>query len=205
MTSPAPRGAGGGSADGAWFAADARSTDADSSGGGAAPKRRSQRILNETDVYIKYKLYAKAIEHLQRVFERNPRHVEAREKLKALYLTVGKKDEAVLELWALVEQRGAGTQAALPARDPRARSDAMRARPASSARSCRRRCVEDSTSGIDEIDMAPRWARSATADPAPARCSTSRISRSWPTTSSTSPSRRTDAGGAAAGGYLEDD
>jgi tetratricopeptide (TPR) repeat protein len=62
------------------------------------------KILNETDVYIKYKLYAKAIEHVQRVFEHDPRHVEAREKLKALYLSVGKREEAILELWALAEQ-----------------------------------------------------------------------------------------------------
>ena len=69
-----------------------------------------QRVLNETDVYIKYKLYTKAIEHVQRVFELDPRHVEAREKLKALYLTVGKKEEAVLELWALADQAEEGRQ-----------------------------------------------------------------------------------------------
>jgi tetratricopeptide (TPR) repeat protein len=67
-----------------------------------------QRILNETDVYIKYKLYSKAIEHVQRVFELDGKHVEAREKLKALYLTVGKKEEAVLELWSLAEQAEPG-------------------------------------------------------------------------------------------------
>jgi tetratricopeptide (TPR) repeat protein len=69
-----------------------------------------QRILNETDVYIKYKLYSKAIEHVGRVFELDGRHVEAREKLKALYLTIGKKEEAVLELWALAEQAEPGRQ-----------------------------------------------------------------------------------------------
>ncbi|MFI5289480.1 MAG: tetratricopeptide repeat protein, partial [Polyangia bacterium] len=68
------------------------------------------RILNETDVYIKYKLYAKAIEHVQRVFEHDPQHTEAREKLKALYLTVGKREEAVLELWALAEHAEPGRQ-----------------------------------------------------------------------------------------------
>ena len=47
---------------------------------------------------------------MQRVFELDPRHVEAREKLKALYLTVGKKEEAVLELWALAEQAEPGRQ-----------------------------------------------------------------------------------------------
>src|SRR6202012_6281851 len=62
----------------------------------------------ETDVYIKYNLRAKAIEHLQRAFERNPRHIGAREKLKALFLILGKKDEAVLELWSLVESAEPG-------------------------------------------------------------------------------------------------
>ena len=66
------------------------------------------KILSETDVYIKYNLHAKAIEHLQRVFERAPKHVGAREKLKALYVTIGKKDEAILELWALAEQAEPG-------------------------------------------------------------------------------------------------
>jgi tetratricopeptide (TPR) repeat protein len=66
------------------------------------------KILSETDVYIKYNLHAKAIEHLQRVFERAPRHTAAREKLKALYITTGKKDDAILELWALAEQAEPG-------------------------------------------------------------------------------------------------
>ena len=66
------------------------------------------KILSETDVYIKYNLHAKAIEHLQRVFERAPRHTGAREKLKALYITTGRRDEAVLELWALAEHAEPG-------------------------------------------------------------------------------------------------
>ncbi|MEO6950368.1 MAG: tetratricopeptide repeat protein [Polyangia bacterium] len=66
------------------------------------------KILGETDVYIKYNLHAKAIDHLQRVFERQPRHVAAREKLKALYITVGRKDDAIKELWALSENAEQG-------------------------------------------------------------------------------------------------
>src|SRR5262249_60708708 len=77
---------------------------------GRGSEEEVQRILNETDVYIKYKLYSKAIEHVQRVFELDQRHVEAREKLKALYLTIGRKEDAVLELWALAEQAEAGRQ-----------------------------------------------------------------------------------------------
>jgi tetratricopeptide (TPR) repeat protein len=78
-----------------------------------APDRGEEaisKILNETDVYIKYNLHAKAIEHLQRVFERKPRHQLAREKLKALYLMIGKREEAVLELWALAESAEPGRQ-----------------------------------------------------------------------------------------------
>ena len=74
----------------------------------AGAEEEIARILNETDVYIKYNLHAKAIEHLQRAFERNPRHIGAREKLKALFLILGKKDEAVLELWSLVESAEPG-------------------------------------------------------------------------------------------------
>lgn len=66
------------------------------------------KILSECDVYIKYNLHHKAIEHLQHVFERQPNHVEAREKLKALYLIVGHRDKAILELWLLAEHAGPG-------------------------------------------------------------------------------------------------
>ncbi len=91
------------------FATDADDSTTNSDGGGAAgAEEEIAKILNETDVYIKYNLHAKAIEHLQRAFERNPRHVGAREKLKALYLILGKKDEAVLELWSLVENAEPG-------------------------------------------------------------------------------------------------
>jgi pilus assembly protein FimV len=82
----------------------------ESGGARGGGEEEIQRILNETDVYIKYKLYSKAIEHVQRVFELDGKHVEAREKLKALFLTIGKKEEAVLELWSLAEQAEAGRQ-----------------------------------------------------------------------------------------------
>ncbi len=61
------------------------------------------KILNETDVYIKYHLHGKAIEHIQRVFDRNPTHIEAREKLKAIYLIIDKRADALRELWLLAE------------------------------------------------------------------------------------------------------
>jgi tetratricopeptide (TPR) repeat protein len=87
---------------------DADPDDSTTNSNGAGNEEEIAKILNETDVYIKYNLHAKAVEHLQRAFERNPRHVGAREKLKALYLILGRKEEAVLELWSLVEHAEPG-------------------------------------------------------------------------------------------------
>ena len=61
------------------------------------------RVLTETDVFIKYGLRDKAIEHLMRIFELDPLHFEAREKLKDLFLELGREAEAIEELWRLVE------------------------------------------------------------------------------------------------------
>ncbi len=75
-----------------------------------APRRPEELIaglLSETDVYVKYELYTKAIDHLQRVFALDSGHVEAREKLKALYLTVGRPNDAVRELKSLAHSADA--------------------------------------------------------------------------------------------------
>ncbi|MSP63315.1 MAG: tetratricopeptide repeat protein [Myxococcales bacterium] len=64
------------------------------------------KILTETDVYTKYGLHAKAMEHLQKVFAWVPEHLEAREKLKTIYLAVGRVDDAVDELFDLAQQVG---------------------------------------------------------------------------------------------------
>lgn len=61
------------------------------------------RVLTETDVFIKYGLRDKAIEHLMRIFEIDPLHFEAREKLKDLFLELGREAEAIEELWRLVD------------------------------------------------------------------------------------------------------
>jgi tetratricopeptide (TPR) repeat protein len=60
-----------------------------------------RRLMTETDVFLKYGLYDKAIEHLQKVFELDPINVEAREKLKDLYLQLGEFERAVAELLTL--------------------------------------------------------------------------------------------------------
>jgi tetratricopeptide (TPR) repeat protein len=120
---------------------------------GAGAEEEIAKILNETDVYIKYNLHAKAIEHLQRAFERNPRHVGAREKLKALYLILGKKDEAVLELWSLVEN-------AEPSKRRRYLREILEIDPrnARAAGELGERLApepEEMTAGIDEFDDVP--------------------------------------------------
>ncbi|MBI5481450.1 MAG: tetratricopeptide repeat protein, partial [Deltaproteobacteria bacterium] len=69
------------------------------------------RILTETDVYIKYGLYDKALEHVRRVFELDPGNLEAREKLKDLHLQLGDFPEAIAELLVLAR----ATQAQRPA------------------------------------------------------------------------------------------
>lgn len=61
------------------------------------------KILTETDVYVKYRLHDKAIEHLRRVFELDPVNVEARERLKEILLLQGRRDEALGELMQLAE------------------------------------------------------------------------------------------------------
>jgi tetratricopeptide (TPR) repeat protein len=66
------------------------------------------KILTETDVYIKYGLHAKALEHVQKVFRRVPDHVEAREKVVSIYSATQHIDEAVNELFILAKQM-AGT------------------------------------------------------------------------------------------------
>jgi tetratricopeptide (TPR) repeat protein len=61
------------------------------------------KILTETDVYIKYNLHQKAIDHLQRIYELDPRNVEAHEKLKDIYITLGRVADAASEMEKLVE------------------------------------------------------------------------------------------------------
>ncbi|MBI5508422.1 MAG: tetratricopeptide repeat protein [Deltaproteobacteria bacterium] len=59
------------------------------------------RILTEVDVYVKYGLKPKAIEHIQKVFEIDPEHREARTKLKDLYIDTQEPRAAARELWLL--------------------------------------------------------------------------------------------------------
>ena len=79
------------------------------------PSREAvSRLLTETDVYIKYGLQNKALEHLNRIFQLDPNNIEAHEKLKDLYLAADEMEHAAQELLTLarlVSQLGQTEQA----------------------------------------------------------------------------------------------
>ncbi len=60
------------------------------------------RLLTETDVYVKYGLKEKAIEHLHRIFALRPDHLEGHDKLRAIYQSMGNRDALATELRTLV-------------------------------------------------------------------------------------------------------
>jgi pilus assembly protein FimV len=62
------------------------------------------KILTEADVYIKYGLHEKAVDHLRQVFTRDPDNLEVHLKLKELYLQLGRYSEAARELLFLGHQ-----------------------------------------------------------------------------------------------------
>ena len=61
------------------------------------------KILAETDVYVKYGLHQKAVDHLRRVFGLDPENVEAHERLKDIFISQGREQEAEVELLKLAE------------------------------------------------------------------------------------------------------
>ncbi len=61
------------------------------------------RLLTECDVFLRYGLKAKVIEQLKAVLQIEPAHVEARERLKDMYLADGKRDQAIAELMTLAD------------------------------------------------------------------------------------------------------
>ena len=63
-----------------------------------------QRIIAEADVFVKYGLVERASDHLRKVFELQPTHTGAHERLAAVLLELGRKGEAVMELEGLAEQ-----------------------------------------------------------------------------------------------------
>ncbi|MGN6104702.1 MAG: tetratricopeptide repeat protein [Kofleriaceae bacterium] len=72
----------------------------------AAGERHAEeiaKILAETDVYVKYGLHQKAVDHLRRVFALDPENVEAHERLKDIFISQGREQEAEVELLKLAE------------------------------------------------------------------------------------------------------
>ncbi|MFN0248259.1 MAG: tetratricopeptide repeat protein [Kofleriaceae bacterium] len=72
----------------------------------AAGERHAEeisKILAETDVYVKYGLHQKAVDHLRRVFTLDPENVEAHERLKDIFVGQGREQEAEVELLKLAE------------------------------------------------------------------------------------------------------
>ncbi|HSN24746.1 MAG TPA: tetratricopeptide repeat protein, partial [Kofleriaceae bacterium] len=72
----------------------------------AAGERHAEeisKILAETDVYVKYGLHQKAVDHLRRVFTLDDQNVEAHERLKDIFISQGREQEAEVELLKLAE------------------------------------------------------------------------------------------------------
>ncbi|MCG8422654.1 MAG: tetratricopeptide repeat protein, partial [Proteobacteria bacterium] len=61
------------------------------------------KILTDADVYVRYGLHQKAIEHLRHIFDLDPGNIEAREQLKEILLNQGREQEAIEELMRLAE------------------------------------------------------------------------------------------------------
>src|SRR5438874_9301443 len=60
------------------------------------------KLLKETDVYVKYGLHDKAVEHLRKILAADPDNLEAHDRAKSVAVTTGRTDEAVAELTTLV-------------------------------------------------------------------------------------------------------
>jgi tetratricopeptide (TPR) repeat protein len=78
--------------------------EVESSAHGEAHADEIVKILTETDVYVKYGLHQKAVDHLGKVFQLDPQNREAHERLKDILLQQGRVDEAVASLCRMAEQ-----------------------------------------------------------------------------------------------------
>ncbi|HEX4803829.1 MAG TPA: hypothetical protein VFV14_09965, partial [Myxococcaceae bacterium] len=56
------------------------------------------KLLKETDVYLKYGLHQKALEHLGKIFARDPENLDAHEKAYQIYVEAGDEAQAVGQL-----------------------------------------------------------------------------------------------------------
>ncbi len=74
----------------------------------AGEQKRAQvsRMLGECDVFMRYGLYDKMITQLHQVLDLDPTSIEARAKLKDVYLKTNRTNEAVMQLIMLAEAVG---------------------------------------------------------------------------------------------------
>jgi tetratricopeptide (TPR) repeat protein len=88
------------------------------------PPRSGQdisRIIAESDVFVKYGLLDRAVDHLKRAFEIQPDFLPAREKLAAVLTQLGRRAEAAAELQFMAERLASTDRAQAMKLDERAR------------------------------------------------------------------------------------
>lgn len=61
----------------------------------AGSRDQIQKILTEAEVYLKYGLHQKSLDHIAQVFAIEPEHVEALRKQREIYGQIGNEDEVV--------------------------------------------------------------------------------------------------------------
>src|SRR5947209_6293948 len=60
------------------------------------------KLLKETEVYVKYGLHDKALEHLRRILPVDPNNIDAHEKAKIVALAMGRTDDAIQTLTTML-------------------------------------------------------------------------------------------------------
>jgi tetratricopeptide (TPR) repeat protein len=80
------------------------------------PDQALAKLLTETDVYVKYGLHDKALEHLRKVFAVDPENIDAHEKAYAIYLASNNNAQAFEQLLNVLRlhTRGGDAQRAQP-------------------------------------------------------------------------------------------
>jgi tetratricopeptide (TPR) repeat protein len=74
-----------------------------SRGTGAPSAQDTSRIMAESEVFVKYGLLDRAVDHLRRAFEIQPDFLPAREKLASVLTQLGRRAEAAAELEYMAE------------------------------------------------------------------------------------------------------
>jgi tetratricopeptide (TPR) repeat protein len=119
------------------------------------------KLLKETEVYVKYGLHEKALEHLRKIFAVDPENVDAHEKAKTLALNMNRPADAAASLAMLVRLYTARS-------DPRAqaaRADLQQIDPANAALQGAGGAAADEVEEEVEVEEAQPVAEEAVAAP----------------------------------------